>query len=91
MFFIYLCSILSVILIAEKSGKIFYFGYVFKASLIILFLISFYLNRDLFKNIKNKYLKYFFLFFLSSLMTLLLGYLVLIIAINFNLSMGGKI
>lgn len=88
---VFLSVLLISVFIAEKSGEIVIFGYIYKASLVIFFLISVYINRDSFVNIKKNYLRYFLIVLLCSSITLLFGYIALIIAVNFDLAIGGSL
>jgi hypothetical protein len=88
---IYFGALLLSIFVTEKSGKPYIFGYIFKSSLIVFFLVSVYINRNSFMNVKKIYLRYFLIAILCIALTLLLGYIGLIIAVNFNLSIGGSL
>lgn len=89
--FVFLVVLLLSVLIAEKSGNIFIFRYIYKASLVIFFLTSLYVNRSLFINVKKNYLRYFLILILCSSITFLFGYIALIIAVNFDLALGGSL
>jgi len=88
---VYLSILLLSVFIAEKSGKIFIFGYIYKASIVVFFLTSLYVNRDLFMNVKKNYLRYLLIAILCSSITFLFGYIALIIAVNFDLALGGSL
>lgn len=88
---VYLSVLLLSVVVAEKVGRLFIFGYIFKASLIILFLVLVYVNRNAFVHVKKNYLRYSLIAILCLSITLLLGYLGLIIAVNFNLAIGGSL
>lgn len=85
----YLSVLLLSIFVAEKIGRLFIFGYIFKAALIILFLVSVYMNRNAFMHVKKNYLRYSLIAILCLSITMLLGYISLVIAVNFNLAIGG--
>ena len=89
--FVLLGTLLLSVLIAEKSGKLIIFGYIYKVSLVVFFLISVYVNRVSFVNVRNKYLRYFLIILLCVFITLLFGYIALIIMINFDLEIGGHL
>ncbi len=88
---IYLSVLLICTFLLEKTGKMFIFGYIFKPSLVIYFITSIYLNRALFINIKNAYIRYLLILIVCISITLLVGYIGLVIAINFNLTIGGSL
>jgi hypothetical protein len=89
--FALLGALLLSVLIAEKSGQIIIFGYIYKVSLVVFFLISVYMNRTSFVNVRKIYLRYFLIILLCSSITLLFGYIALIITINFDLAIGGHL
>ena len=88
---VYICIILLCIVITYMLGIIFVFGKIFKASLGVLFLIYLYSNRDIFLNVNKKYTRYLYIFILSGLITFLVGFIGLIIAVNLYLSIGGSL
>ena len=88
---VYLVVLLSVVFAAEKFGLPYIFGYIFYASLIIFFLLSVYINRNSFMDVKKTILRYFLIELLCIAITLLSGYIGLIIAVNFHLSTGGSL
>lgn len=88
---IYIVTLLLSIFIAEKFGKPYIFRYIFSISLILFFLVSVYINRDSFIHVKNFYLRYFLIAILCIAITLLLGYIGFIVAVNVNLATGGSL
>ena len=52
---VYLTLLLLLVFIAEKTGKTFFLEYIFKIIIVIYFITSLYLNKNMFINIKTVY------------------------------------
>ncbi len=86
---VYMFLVVLMILLAKLIGHIYSFGYMFKVSGAILFIVSFIINV---KSITfySKYLNYILSFVVSIAITVLSGYIAIIIAVNCFISIGGQ-
>lgn len=87
-----LVLVLLVIFAVEKLELTFFFiKYLLTIFLLVYFLVSLYVNKDAFKNIKIVYLQYLFLILLCLLMTVVYGFIAYVIMVNFHLAIGGRL
>ena len=73
--FIYIIVLSMCLLAADKLGMPHMFGYMFNGSLITFFLVSLYMNRNSFVNVKNSHLRYFLIIVLCMAITAVTGYI----------------
>lgn len=86
-----LALLLIFVFITEKVGQQFLLQYTFRLILVVYFITSLYLNKNMFINVKNIYVRYLLILVLCALVTVVFGIFALIIGVNFNLAIGGKI
>ena len=86
---IYLIILLVLVFFAEKLEKTFLLEYI-KITIVIYFINSLYLNKNMFINIKTN-IRYILIIILCASMTALFGLFALIIAVNFDLAIGGRL
>ncbi|PKN37178.1 MAG: hypothetical protein CVU62_11280 [Deltaproteobacteria bacterium HGW-Deltaproteobacteria-2] len=86
-----LTLLLIFVFITEKFGQQFLLQYTFRLILVVYFITSLYLNKNMFINVKNIYVRYLLILVLCALLTVVFGIFALIIGVNFNLAIGGKI
>jgi len=89
--FLWLSISLIVIFAAEKLEIAFIIKYILKIFLLIYFLTSVYLSKDVFTNVKNKYLRFLLIILLCFLMTTIFGFISFVVMVNFDLAIGGHL
>ena len=87
------CLALSLLIIfgAEKLELTFIFKFILLVFFFIYFLISLYINRNLFNNVRKIFLRYIYLILLCLIMSIAFSFIAFVIMVNFDLAIGGHL
>ena len=88
-----ICLALSLVLILviEKFELTLYKKYILILFVVLYFMATIYINKGLFINVKNNYLRYLLVIVLCSLLTVAVGFIAFVIMVNFDLAIGGHL
>lgn len=87
----YFIVLIAAVFVLNSIDKVEIFGYLFKTSIVILFLSLVFVNRGLFQNIKEKVLRYLVVCVFTSLLTTVVGYIALVLSVNFGFMLGWQL
>ena len=85
----YIVFVILAIVLANAVGHTYVFGYIFKISIVLLFIITVLINI---KNITffSNSLNYLIVICFSAISTALIGYLSFVLAVNIFIGLGGR-
>lgn len=85
----YVFIVILTMVLANAGGHPYVFGYIFKISIVLLFIVTVLINIKNITTFSNS-LNYMIVLFFSAISAALIGYLSFVLAVNVFIAMGGK-